>query len=100
MALVIRDSGRSRVDVHVNHLDPEGVLYLRPKPVYSSRRFRTGSYSRRVFFDLKQPWSILVDRYQLDWAAPLARHEELLFETFKIVSDRCSNYQRFLFVQK
>ncbi len=37
MIIVIRDKDLSRVDVHVNHLDPEVLLYLRPKPVYPDR---------------------------------------------------------------
>ena len=66
MIIVIRDINRSRVRVHVNHLDPEVLLYLRPKPVYPDRRFSTWVYSLPVFLNLKEPNTVLVHGNEID----------------------------------
>ena len=56
----------SRVDVPVNHLYPDVLLYLRPKPVYSIWRFSTWVYSLVVFLNLKEPNTVLVHGNEID----------------------------------
>ena len=59
VVIVIRDSDRPRVRVHVNHLDPELLLQVGALSMYPDGRFPTWVYSLPVFLNLKKPNTLL-----------------------------------------
>ncbi len=52
MVIVIRDSDLSRVDVHVNHLDPEMLLQVAARSIYPGLFVPAGIFSLAVFLHL------------------------------------------------
>ena len=84
MIIVIRDSDRPRVRVHVNHLDPELLLQVGALSMYPDGRFPTWVYSLAVFLHLDKPNTVLVHDNEIDRGCVLARRKDPVPQAHKM----------------
>ena len=85
MVVVIRDSDRSCVRVHVNHLDTELLLQVAALPMYPDGRFPTWVYSLAVFLHLDKSNTVLVHDNEIDRGRVLARGKDPVPQAHKML---------------
>ena len=84
MVIVIRDSDRPRVRVHVNHLDTEVYLQVAALSVYPDLFVPAGICSLAVFLHLDKSNTVLVHDNEIDRGCVLARRKDPVPQAHKM----------------